>query len=84
MGEDEIQSQKLRLDMVEFVLAAMAQIVLADGGEESTRVNVIDKAFPRVSLRRGVVQRGSTFSTKHALRFPLLAFANARNCRTVK
>ena len=42
--------------MVESVFAAMTQIVLADGGEESARVNVIDKALPRVSLRRGVAR----------------------------
>ena len=83
MGEDEIQSQKLRLDMVEFVFAAMTEIVLADAGEQSARVNVIDKALPRVSLRRGVTQCDQLLH-EAALRLPLLACASCRNCRTVK
>lgn len=82
-GKDEIESQKPRLDVIEFVLPAIAEMGLANHLIKLPGTQVIDEASPGVSSGRGMTQTNS-FSTKRAFRLPLLAWAKSRNWRTVK
>ena len=56
VGKDEVKSQEPRLDVIEFVLPAIAEMGLANRFVNPARTEVIDEASARVSLGRGMAQ----------------------------
>ena len=56
VGKDEVKSQEPRLDVIEFVLPAIAEMGLANRFINPTGTEVVDEAPPRVSLGRGMAQ----------------------------
>ena len=56
VGKDEIESQEPRLDVVEFVLPAIAEMGFADRLIKLARTEVVDEASPHISLGRGMTQ----------------------------
>ncbi len=75
VGKDEIEGQEPRLDVIEFVLPAIAEMGLADRFVNPARTQVINEASPRISLGRGMAQDETVFRRKRAFRLPLLACA---------
>jgi len=61
MRENEIESQEPGLDVGEFVLPPIAEIILTDGGVELLRTEVIDETPTRVSLSAGMTKTEQFF-----------------------
>ena len=56
VGKDEVKSQEPRLDVIEFVLPAIAEMGFANRFVNLARAEVVNEASPRVSLGRGMAQ----------------------------
>ena len=61
VGKDEIEGQEPRLDVIEFVLPAIAEMGLANRFINLARTEVINEASARVSLGRGMAQAKQLF-----------------------
>jgi hypothetical protein len=83
VGKDEVKSQEPRLDVIEFVLPAIAEMGLANRFVNLARTEVVTR-LRRVYLWAEAWPKANSFSTKRAFRLPLRAWQKSRNCRTVK
>ena len=76
VGKDEVKSQEPRLDVIEFVLPAIAEMGFANRFVNLARTEVINEASAAYISGPRHGPSANSFSTKRAFRLPLRAWQN--------